>query len=48
MLKQDQCGKECLRNSVLCGNVDNPAISSDLKITALSLEEIPFLMRLKS
>lgn len=32
----------------MCGNVDNPAISSDLKIAALSHEEIPFLMTSKS
>lgn len=48
MLKRDQGGKECFRISVLCGNVDNPAISSDLKIIDLSIEEISFLMRLKS
>lgn len=37
MCKQYQGGKEHLRITVLCGNVDNTSISSDLKITPLSL-----------
>lgn len=37
-----------LKNFRFCGNVDNPAISCGLKITTPSLEEIPFLMMLKS
>lgn len=48
MLKQDRDGKECLRTSVLCRNVENPAISSDLKWTARFHEVTEFLMMPKS
>lgn len=48
MLKWDQGGKACLRISVLWGNVENPVISSDLKLTALFREVIEFLMMPKS
>lgn len=37
-----------LKNFSFCGNVDNSVISSNLKITAPSLEEIPLLMMSKS